>query len=130
VAWVQSGGTYSNEYKTAWGTARVISDPTHSAAPAPPWLSADGRGNALAVWAQVSDTQSTQFLSTDIAFSRFTGASGKWADSKRVSSALAGFRWPQVVTLGDGSAVAAWESITGTIVKSQKVIDVLKDDFQ
>jgi hypothetical protein len=132
VAWTQSGGSLSNiyasEYKTAWSSAVIVSDGNHGTSP--PWLSPDGRGNALAVWTQQSDTSSTQFSSTDIVFSRFTGATSKWADAGRVSRNLGGYRYPQVVTLADGSAVAGWLSVSGIAIKTQKVIDVLKNDFQ
>ena len=64
-------GTRAFDRNHQWRTARRLLDGAHSVA-GPPWLSADGRGNALAVWAQASDTQSTQFPSRDIAFSRFS----------------------------------------------------------
>jgi len=51
MAWAQSAGNltniYTNQYKAAWGSATIISDGNHSAGSR--WLTADGRGNALAV---------------------------------------------------------------------------------
>ena len=133
MAWSQSGGSLSNiyasEYKTAWSSAVVVSDGNHSSSP--PWLSRRRpRKCAGRVDPSRATRRSTQFPSTDIVFSRFTGATGKWADAGRVSRDLGGYRYPQVVTLADGTAVAGWLSVSGIAIKSQKVIDVLKNDFQ
>jgi hypothetical protein len=132
VAWSQSGGTpynvYANEYKTAWGSATIISDGNHSSLI--PWLTGDGRGNALAVWYQQSDTAATStVVPYDVEFSRFLGATDKWSNPGRVSSAVAGYRYTQAVTLGDGTAVAAWQRTVRNL-KITNVTGVLENDFQ
>ena len=135
VAWAQSGGStsniYANEYKAAWGTATIISDGNHSSSL--PWLTGDTRGNALAVWYQQSDTASTSSLAPiDIVFSRFTGATDKWSNFGRVSSAIAGYRYPQAVTLGDGTALAGWQRTINNVgnIKLLAVNGVFENDFQ
>ncbi|MEI9938281.1 MAG: Ig-like domain-containing protein [Pseudomonadota bacterium] len=132
VAWAQSAGTpydiYANEYKTGWGTAAIISDGNHTSVV--PQISADGRGNALAVWYQQSDTAATTTVFPyDVAFSRFTGAADKWTDPARLSSAVAGYRYPQIVTLADGTSIAAWQR-TVRSGKISNVNGVFENDFQ
>jgi hypothetical protein len=133
VAWAQSAGSsynvYVNEHKTAaWGAPAIISDGKHSAAF--PWLAADGRGNALVVWSQASDaTPPANVIPVDIVFSRFVGAAGKWSDSALVSRAVAGYRFPQVVTLADGASLAAWQRIV-QIPKNVNATGVLENVFQ
>jgi hypothetical protein len=132
VAWAQSAGTpynvYVNEHTTSWGAPVIISDGKHSGTF--PWLSSDGRGNALVVWAQSSDSASTStVIPFDIAFSRFVGAAGKWTDPALASRAVAGYRFPQLVTLADGSSVAAWQRIV-QIPKNVNVTGVLGNMFQ
>jgi len=135
VAWAQSGGStsnvFANQYKTAWGSATVISDGNHSSNL--PWLTADSRGNALAVWYQQSDTAPSASLAPfDIVFSRFTGANDKWSAVGRASSAVAGYRYAQAVTLGDGTALAGWQRTLNNYgnIKLLAVNGVLGNDFQ
>ncbi len=134
VAWAQSGGTpnnvYANEYKTAWGSAAIISDGNHSSLY--PWLTADGRGNALAVWYQQSDTPASgSLVPADVVFSRFVGATDRWSNPGRVSSAVGGYRFPRAVTLGDGTAVATWQrTINNALIKNLAVNGVLENGFQ
>jgi len=135
VAWSQSGGALSHVYAAefkgaAWGTTSIISDGNHTSYA--PWLTADGRGNAMAVWNQASDTPATGYTYPyDIVFSRFVGATGKWLDSKRVSSAVAAYLYPQAVTLADGTVVAAWESqLNNGYIKLMSVNGVYGNDFQ
>jgi len=133
VAWAQSGGTpyhiYANEYKSAWGSATIISDGNHSSLL--PWLTADGRGNALAVWLQQSDATATSTITpSDVVSARFVGATDKWANPLHASSAFAAYRFPQIVILADGSAVAAWQSTRRPTIKSNIVDGVLENDFQ
>jgi hypothetical protein len=135
VAWSQSGGAtshiYATEYKgTAWGTTTIVSDGNHSSGI--PWLTGDGRGNALAVWYQASDSpasSSTSYL--DIVFSRFVGTASKWSDYGRASSAVAAYVYPQAVTLADGTVLASWQrQINNIIIKSMNVNGVFQNDFQ
>jgi Big-like domain-containing protein len=134
VTWGQSAGSSYNVYVnghngTSWGSAAIISDGVHSATY--PWLSSDGRGNALAVWVQASDAAASTTVSpSDIGFSRFIGGGGKWTDSALASRALAGYRYPQVVTLRDGSAIAAWQSWTRPTIKTTSVVGVIENQFQ
>jgi hypothetical protein len=119
VAWAQSSGSlynvYVNEHKASWSGPAIISDGKHSALL--PWLSTDSRGNALAVWYQKSDSSSTSLVDPfDIAFSRLVGESGKWSDSGLVSRAVAGYRFSQVITLADGTSIAAWQRNFSKIV--------------
>ncbi|MES1175638.1 MAG: Ig-like domain-containing protein [Myxococcales bacterium] len=132
VAWAQSGGTpynvYTNEYKTAWGSASIISDGNHTSSF--PSLAADGRGNALMLWVQQSDAvATTAVLPTDVFFSRFTGTGSKWSTPAAVSSAFAGYRYPQVAVLGDGTAVASWQRSVRN-GKLTSVTGVLQNEFQ
>jgi len=132
VAWAQSAGTpyvlYANQYKTSWGSAAIISDGNHSGVL--PRLSADGRGNALAVWFQQSDAAATSTVTPmDIAFSRFNGATDKWTDPALASSAFGGYRFPQVVTLADGTALTAWQRTTRPTIKTTAVTGVLENEF-
>jgi len=135
LAWSQSGGSpnhiYATEFKgTAWGTTTIISDGNHSSGI--PWLTADGRGNALAVWYQASDSPPSGSTNPfDIVFSRFVGAAGKWSESGRVSNAVAAYYYPQAVTLADGTVLAGWQrQINNGILKSMSVTGVLGNDFQ
>lgn len=135
VAWAQSGGSitniFANQYKTAWGTATVISDGNHSSNL--PWLTADSRGNALAVWYQQSDTAPTASLAPfDIVSARLTGATDKWSGVSHASSAVAGYRYAQAVTLGDGTALAGWQRVINNVgnIKLLAVNGVLENDFQ
>jgi len=132
VAWAQSGGSafnvYVNEYKAAWGSATIISDGNHSAVF--PWLTADGRGNALAVWFQSSDTPSTTIvIPSDVEFSRFVGSTGKWSNPARVSTGVAGYADTRAATLADGTAVATFQSTVRSI-KITNVDGLFKNDFQ
>jgi hypothetical protein len=134
VAWAQSAGNlynvYANELKTTWGTMpTIISDGNHNAIL--PWLSGDGRGNALAVWSQSSDAMATTTVTpSDVVFSRFLGSSDTWAAPRNVSNEFAGYRYSQVVTLADGTSVAAWQRWTRPTIKSTAVTGVLENDFQ
>ncbi|HKO53170.1 MAG TPA: Ig-like domain-containing protein [Polyangiaceae bacterium] len=134
VAWAQSGGTpnhiYATEYKgTAWGTTAIISDGNHSSFV--PWLTADGGGNALAVWHQVSDSPASgSTFPQDVAFARFLGATGKWSDYGRVSSAVAAYLYPQAVTLADGTVLAGWQrQLNNGNSKIMSVTGVFANDF-
>lgn len=132
VAWAQSAGAlndiYANEYKAAWGTAAIVSDGNHSSLL--PRLASDGRGNALAIWYQQSDTPGTLTLTpTDVVAARFLGGVSKWAEGVRVSNGLAGYRYPRVATLADGSALGAWQS-TARNGKLTSVNGVLQNGFQ
>jgi hypothetical protein len=134
VAWAQSAGNlynvYANEFKTAWGsTPSIISDGNHNAIL--PWLSGDGRGNALAVWSQSSDAMATTTVTpSDVVYSRFLGPSDTWAAPRTVSNEFAGYRYSEVVTLADGTSVAAWQRWTRPTIKSTAVTGVLENDFQ
>jgi hypothetical protein len=133
VAWGQSGGStvhiYANEYKAAAWAAMptIVSDGNHSSSL--PWLTADGRGNALAVWAQQSDAASTAtVVPTYIVSARF-GSAG-WKEPVRASSAFGGYRYPQAVTFADGSAVATWQRTIRPTIKSTSVDAIFQNDFQ
>ncbi|HYQ00518.1 MAG TPA: Ig-like domain-containing protein, partial [Polyangiaceae bacterium] len=129
VGWAQSGGTPNHVYATQlkggiWGTATIVSDGNHNSGA--PWLTGDGRGNALAVWGQASDAPATPtYTPLDVVFSRFVGSTGQWSNYKRVSSVDAGYRFPQAVTLADGTSLAVWQRL---ITKS--VNGVLGNEFQ
>jgi hypothetical protein len=132
VTWSQSAGTpydvYANEYKSSWGAATIVSDGNHTSFE--PFLAGDGRGNALAVWYQQSDMASSgTVFPYDIVFARFTGATDKWSDPARVSSLFAGYRYPEVVVLRDGTALSAWQSTTHN-GKFSAVNGVLENGFQ
>jgi len=135
VAWSQSAGSVANvyaaQYKTSWAIPLIISDGTHSATF--PWLTADGRGNGLAVWSQISDTAVTGNVQPiDIVSSRFQGASEKWSIASRASSAIGGYRYPRAVTLADGTSVAAWQRTIYNVgnIKLLAVNGVFENDFQ
>lgn len=135
VAWSQSGGTpshiYATEFKAAaWGTTTIVSDGNHSSGI--PWLTADGRGNALAVWYQASDSAgSGSTVPLDVVFSRFTGANSKWSNTGRVSSAVAAYFYPQAVTLADGTVLANWQRMVNNgNIKLLQATGVLGNDFQ
>lgn len=135
VAWSQSGGTpyhvYATELKgAAWGKTTIISDGNHSSLI--PWLTADGRGNALAVWYQASDSAASgTTIPIDVVFSRFLGATGKWSDYGRVSNSVAPYLYPQAVTLADGTVLAGWQrQIRNGDIKQMAVTGVLGNDFQ
>jgi hypothetical protein len=69
------------------------------------------------VWHQKSDSSGTSTVDPyDIASSRLVGETGKWSDSGLVSRAVAGYRVSQVVTLADGTSIAAWQRNFSKIV--------------
>lgn len=135
VAWAQSAGSvaniYTTQYKTSWASPTIISDGNHSAGF--PWLTADGRGNALAVWSQISETAATTSLQPiDIVSSRFLAVTEKWSNAVHASSAIGGYRYPQAGTLGDGTTVAAWQRTINNVgnIKLLAVNGVLENDLQ
>ena len=133
IVWSQSGGTpyhvYANQYKAAWGTASIVSDGNHSSQL--PWLTVDRRGNALAVWMQQSDAAATStVIPADIASARFIGATDKWQNAVRVSSAIGGYRYPQAVTLADGAILATWQRTVRPTIKSTVVDAIFENGFQ
>jgi len=134
VAWAQSAGNlnniYTNEFKTAWSGTTIISDGTHNAAL--PWLTADGRGNALAVWSQLSDTMASgSTIPLDIMSARLVGATDKWSNPVHASSTTAAYRFPQAVTLADGTVVQAFQRIiNNNLLKALAVNGVLENTFQ
>lgn len=133
VAWSQSGGTpfnvYASEYTTSWSKAAIVSDGNHSAGT--PWLAGDSRGNALLIWPQQSDTAATTTLiPIDVFFSRFTGSTEKWSDGHAATSAIAGYRYPRVQVLGDGTAVAGFQSTMKSFRPPYPVTGVFQNGFQ
>ena len=62
--------------------------------------------------------------------SRFLGGTDKWSNPVRASNAIAAYRYPQAVTLADGSSVATWQRIINHLnIKLLAVNGVVGNDF-
>lgn len=112
---ITASNIYANQYSAntgLWGHAELIEGGTGTAYG--PQISADGEGNAFAIWYQ-SDGYGTY----DIYANRYSASAGLWSSAELIG-AEAGFALsPQISTDKNGNALAAWLQRNGRIFDIQ-----------